>query len=521
MAVSGSSSRARSKLPSQPTYRTFRSPPKQSGKRTNGVSKEDRSKLPNGRNNKSKKTREKASVYLDGWESDDSDDLRSPWDLTRRKPIKLEDLDLQRSYVKEAKDFEKIVESEFQDDQSDSEQLESRPRWKHHGKEPLTDISKLIEMEWDTREPDLDPEDLEAQIGRCKERIEDNIMPSFFEERLKRLEAERQEILKIQNSENEVPGLSMEVVSRIAQLRQIKDALERKEGGSTNQLPNVNAIIAAYRNKTLDWTGLVTYWSQGTQLCQPRIFDWDEFEAINDACNGSQGFWVEGFSDLSPSMAYANRRIPVSRTDTVSFGVQNVLHFYTLAVRIPGNNWWTELEFLYDTGATDMMLFKSDLDLIAGPIRDRPLRLIEENIVYGVAGNMMTPIVQLEATILDSRGRRLGPWLRVPTRVNETAGVAGHAPGTRANPRVDGGVLKQFYYYLTSPDRDITLTIAKSRHEMFPLAGGLSERERIALVETTRQYRARLLGREYALGQLDADGVRAVLQTRREFPRSA
>ncbi|KAJ5711115.1 hypothetical protein N7488_005271 [Penicillium malachiteum] len=442
MAISGSSSRAQSKLPKQQTYRTSRSREK-SGKKTNGVTKEDRSKLPNGRQNKSKGARGKNSVYLDGWESDDSDDLGSPWDPTRRYPIRLEDLDLQRSYVEEAKDFETIVQSEFEDEQSDSEQLERRPRWKHRGKEPLTDISKLIGMEWDTRKPDLDPEDLEGQIARCKERIEDNIMPSFFEDRLKRLEAENQGILEIQNSENEVPGLSMNVVSRIAQLRQIKDALEKEGGGSTNQLPNVNAIITAYRNKTLDATGLVTYWSQGKQLCQPRIFDWDEFEAINDACNGSQGFWVEGFSDLSLSLAYRNRRIPVIRADSASFGVQNVLHFYTLAVRIPGKNWWTELEFMYDTGATDMMLFKADLDLIAGPIRDPPLRVIEENIVYGVAGNIVTPIVQLEATILDTRGRSLGPWLRVPTRVNERPGpVAGHAPGTRGNPRVDGGGLQ-------------------------------------------------------------------------------
>ncbi|KAJ5738603.1 hypothetical protein N7493_001758 [Penicillium malachiteum] len=472
MAVSGSSSRAQSKLLNQPRYRTSRSSREKSSKKTNGVTKEDRSKLPNGRKDKSKETRQRNSAYLDEWESDDSDDLGSPWDPTSRKSIKIEDLNLQKSYVEEAKAFAKIIESEFEDHQS--EQPERRPRWKHPGKEPLTDISKLIEMEWDTREPDLDPEDLKGQIARCKERIEDNIMPSFFEDRLKRLEAESQGILEIQNSGNELPGLSMNVVSRIAQLRQTKAVLENEGGGSTNQLPNINAILAAYRNKTLDWTGLVTYWSQGKQLCQPRIFDWDEFEAINDAYNGSQGFWVEG---------------------------------YTLAVRIPGKNWWTELEFLYDTGGVDMILFKADLDLIAGPIREPPLRVIEENIVYGVAGNMTTPIVQLEATILDTRGRRLGPWLRVPTRVNERlAPVAGHAPGTRGNPRVDGGVLRQFYYYMTSPDRDITLTIAKSRHGMFPLAGGLSERERIALVETTRQFRPARLGREYALGQLDADG---------------
>ncbi|KAJ5726125.1 uncharacterized protein N7483_007482 [Penicillium malachiteum] len=472
--------------------------------------------------NKKFKGRNGTSVSPNELESEDWGDWGSPWDPTPRKPLKIEDMDLEKSYVKEVKEFEKIVENELELEEDESEQPQRRPRWKHQGKEPLTDISKLIEMEWDAREPDLDPADLKAQIDRCKERIDDNIVPSFFEDRLKLLEAENSEILEIQKSEKGVHGLSMDVLTRIAQLRETKAALENNGGGSTNQLPNVDAILAAYRNKSLDWTGLVTYWSEGKQLCQPRLFDWDEFEAINDTYNGSKSFWVEGFSDLSPRLAYANRRIPALRRRALAYGtVENVLHFYTLALRIPGRNWWTDLEFLYDTGASDLLLFRADIDLIAGPIRNPALRIIEENTVYGIIGDMTTPVVELEVTILDTRGRRIGPWIRVPGRIDERAGVNGRTPGTRGNPRLDGGVLRQFFYYMTSPDNDITLTIAKSRLGMFPLAGGLGEQERLDLIENTRQYEPIVPAREYALGRLDADGVREILQTRRDFPRAA
>lgn len=82
---------------------------------------------------------------------------------------------------------------------------------------------------------------------------------------------------------------------RLDGLKTIQAGLE-KEGDRYNQIPNIQAIIAAYRSRKLDWnvTGMVTYWSKGTQLCQPRPFDWDEFEAINSKHEGHSSFWTEG-----------------------------------------------------------------------------------------------------------------------------------------------------------------------------------------------------------------------------------
>jgi hypothetical protein len=64
-------------------------------------------------------------------------------------------------------------------------------------------------------------------------------------------------------------------------------------------LKNIKAITKEYKSGRLDLTGLVTYWSKGKQLSQPRPFNWDELEAIQKRHGDSQGFWVEGVSSLS------------------------------------------------------------------------------------------------------------------------------------------------------------------------------------------------------------------------------
>lgn len=69
----------------------------------------------------------------------------------------------------------------------------------------------------------------------------------------------------------------------------------KREGGEDNQTVNIKAVMHAYRFEGLELTGLVTYWVKGKQLCMPRPFNWDEFEAIYKKCD-SRNFWVEGVS---------------------------------------------------------------------------------------------------------------------------------------------------------------------------------------------------------------------------------
>lgn len=89
---------------------------------------------------------------------------------------------------------------------------------------------------------------------------------------------------------------SEDVLERINTLKIIEKSLET-EKDKYNQLPDVKALLHAYRTHKLDWHGgLVTYWSHGKQLCEPRPHHWAEVEAINQKHKGWESFWVEGVS---------------------------------------------------------------------------------------------------------------------------------------------------------------------------------------------------------------------------------
>lgn len=94
-------------------------------------------------------------------------------------------------------------------------------------------------------------------------------------------------------SQNEPQDLSPEVYERIHTLRAIQKQIRNVD--KSEQLPNVLAILKAYIEGRLRWTsGLVTYWSKGVKLCEPRPFNWDEFEVINAAHGRDKSFWTEG-----------------------------------------------------------------------------------------------------------------------------------------------------------------------------------------------------------------------------------
>ena len=98
---------------------------------------------------------------------------------------------------------------------------------------------------------------------------------------------------------SEPPGLSWEVIQRLESLKFVQRGLEEGEDAG-EQLSNVNSIIAAYRSGQLQWHKgpIVTYWSRGVQLCEPKEFSWDDFERINKEHDGWKAFWVEGVGFL-------------------------------------------------------------------------------------------------------------------------------------------------------------------------------------------------------------------------------
>lgn len=102
-------------------------------------------------------------------------------------------------------------------------------------------------------------------------------------------------------SKDEPPDLSEEVYHRIKTLRTIQRQIQNAD--KSEQLPNIKAILQAYRDEELQWNpGLITYWSRGVKLCEPRPFRWDEFEAINAAHGGHKSFWTEGVSYTTVSV---------------------------------------------------------------------------------------------------------------------------------------------------------------------------------------------------------------------------
>jgi hypothetical protein len=93
----------------------------------------------------------------------------------------------------------------------------------------------------------------------------------------------------------EPKGLSRKTYERLDTLKFIQTAISSPQKDPLSEKKNVTAIINAYRTGKLEWiSGLVTYWSDGKQLCEPRLFDWDEFDAINKAYSGHKSFWAEG-----------------------------------------------------------------------------------------------------------------------------------------------------------------------------------------------------------------------------------
>jgi hypothetical protein len=118
-------------------------------------------------------------------------------------------------------------------------------------------------------------------------------MPQIFETRLstyKMLKQHRDNLIY-----SEKRGLSLDVVKRLDHLRAIQRDLE-ENGDNFDELPNVKAIMEAYRSKRLKWSngGEATYWFQGRQLCEPKKWSYHDITKAFQEAKGTTGFWVEG-----------------------------------------------------------------------------------------------------------------------------------------------------------------------------------------------------------------------------------
>ncbi|CAG8902680.1 unnamed protein product [Penicillium egyptiacum] len=314
-------------------------------------------------------------------------------------------------------------------------------RWRQPATNPIVDLAD-VPQGWNSNEPDLDPDDLISQISRCRERIGDNIMSQMFQFKLDGLlkEKKRRDAMMAL----EPVGLSWPVVQRLDTLKKMLEWLH-SENDEYDLVGNVTNIMAAYRSGQLRWNpGLVTYWSKGVQLCQPRPFRWDEFDFINAKHEGHTGFSVEGLEGPGPSPQMMTLYIATPMPQCTGKGITYMFISVKPQDKPTGPAKPLEWMFLDDTGSSIMTVNKSNInDLMnfnadaAGNIPSPPpmlgaiclaiangtttfniCRRLEVNLRGLIASGYMSPIWHpVQAAIHnDDNGTTTqllsGPWLR-------------------------------------------------------------------------------------------------------------
>ncbi|KAJ6031250.1 hypothetical protein N7540_001982 [Penicillium herquei] len=377
---------------------------------------------------------------------------------TGKRPKKAIKWDPEVSYVdKTQKDIEEV------------ERPQKKKLWTRQDPPVLKREDIPSEWDWTEADYDLDPNDYDAQVERCHERIKDGILPVLFEHRLvevTELKEKRDKLLA------KYPGKSLNVAYRLETLKECLDFIKKNSDVDTKykQRKNVEALIKAYKSGKIDWNPqLVTYWSHGKQICQPRPFDWDEFLFANEKHEGWEGFWVEGYNQPQPKSFYFTSAFFPGNNEHVQTRVNQL-------VRLPGTDSHVEFDFADDTGSSDMTLAARDIDTVVsfcGGTRRPPAMGMSSG--YLADGSVTTQyFVALEVTLENMRqpsnwrralsARRPGHHILPHWTLVQTAIQNNHNA-----PRLVGPWLRDQLFVLSIPDGQRNLHI-------FDEAAGLSRR---------------------------------------------
>ncbi|KAJ5152032.1 hypothetical protein N7492_010327 [Penicillium capsulatum] len=305
---------------------------------------------------------------------------------------------------------------------------ENHPRWRA-GNNPITNIRDVPEG-WSPNEPDLYEDDIEGNIARCKDRIQDGVMPQIFEIKLKRYTAMQQAQKAMVASERE--ELSLEIVRRLDTLKFIEAKL--KENDVYEQLPNVQALIKAYRWKHMKWSeeGLCTFWSNGKQISEPEKFDLQKYLQAVRTHEGHKGFWVEGLDGPGLNLMHSCFVQPPLP------GLRDWHHMLRFEVRIPGENpddpadahrRGHVMEFLEDSGSSAMTLFYDDVEILQ-ELYPQKSRLPALGGYAASTGNgpIHVPSALVQARVVAGKENApLTRWATITTGMM-TAGVASKTP---------------------------------------------------------------------------------------------
>ncbi|KAJ5159992.1 uncharacterized protein N7482_006996 [Penicillium canariense] len=315
---------------------------------------------------------------------------------------------------------------------------------------------------WHYDEPDLDPNDLDAQIIRCDERIANQILSDWFVRRKKELERLKEERDTMIEAESGSPGLSLSVIRRLDVLKdmerqlqaklQATEAKEAKKEEDRGHLSNIIAIMAAYRSRELEWNpGLVTYWSHGVQLCQPRPFHYEEFLRVNQEHNGHTGFWVEGLTPLDSASEK-----PLKFT-TASPAAGNFIRDVSLVLRLPHcRDGRFTFGFEEDSGADIMSIYDADMDYLREqarmamgqggfhPLMPPMLGACSHVTAAGGAGFVKTWWA-IEVNMTDTNGAYMTSWDWTPCTLTDNTAF-------RPCERLSGPWLRYKLYMGSAPD---------------------------------------------------------------------
>lgn len=132
---------------------------------------------------------------------------------------------------------------------------------------------------------------------------------------------------------------------------------------------------------------------------------------------------------------------------------------------MPRAFWWTELRFLYDTGASQTDVYESDLPVIAGPgIAQMPV--IGTVTTHTATGSYLTKSIQLEVTVIDNKGRRISPWTRIAVNVRTDRQYSINDVHGLSNVRHDGNELRKLFYFAQIPNGLDSLHIANKARSL-------------------------------------------------------
>ncbi|KAJ5152026.1 hypothetical protein N7492_010321 [Penicillium capsulatum] len=319
---------------------------------------------------------------------------------------------------------------------------------------PITNPADIPEeLGWNANDLDLDEDDILANIERCRERIETGILPRLFQKKLEIYMKRKQEMDEMIASEP--AGLSWEVVQRLDSLKFIERRLLEKGEGEA-ELPNIRAIMKAYRTRQLEWTGEITYWSNGRMVGGRADWDPDDCLAVANREGSGRGFWLEGVDGPGPTNKLLHQSIPPQTR-------RGMHHFVNFEVRIPGSKSGKQVQinFFDDTGASHASIWEDDLTVIKEAdgtgIDPRPMGIIKCSTGNG---EVEERTVMLEMRIGGTKGR-FTRWVRVLCTIN---------PGRKQCPvRLSGSWWRHMLYTAHIPDNAGCLLVSTTRDELIPM----------------------------------------------------